>query len=49
MKILYFTLLFLLVASLMGLEIMASRVPDQPITPLRSRDSAPPAASVSGR
>jgi hypothetical protein len=48
MKIVYVTLLLVLIASLMVLEIMASRIPAQLLTPARVRDSASQLSPVSG-
>lgn len=48
MKTFYVTLLFVLMALLMGLEIMASRVPAQLLTPAQLRNSAPQPSPVSG-
>jgi hypothetical protein len=48
MKLVYVTLLLLLIALLMGLEVMASRVPAQPLTPARVGDSGVQASLVSG-
>ena len=48
MKTVFLTLLVVLIASLMGLEIMASHLSAQPRTPTHIRDSAPQARPVSG-
>ena len=47
MKVFYVTLLLVLIALLMGLEVIASRVPTQ-LTPARVGDSAFRASLVSG-
>lgn len=48
MKTVFFTLLLVLIASLMGLEIMSSRAPAQSLIPTQLRDSAPQARPVFG-
>ena len=48
MKLLYLTITVLLIASLAGLEIISSRLPDDPITPAQLRGSTPAVSEVSG-
>jgi hypothetical protein len=48
MKAFYVTLMLVLIAALMVLEIMASRVPAQPSTPAQLRHSTPQATPVFG-
>jgi hypothetical protein len=48
MKLLYLMITVLLIASLAGLEIISSRLPDDAVTPEQLRGSTPAVTEVSG-